>query len=125
MNELVKEKTSTTPLVNFNPISGEFKIDGRSIPENPGEFYDAVIGWLVAYFKKPASKTALTINLEYVNSGSSKYLLGVFRVFKEAFAANNDVEIRWYYEEDDEAIESLGDHYKTISGVPFRLVEYI
>lgn len=125
MEKLNIEKTLNTPSVFFDPESGHFKLEGRSIPENPGEFFDVLIEWLEDYFKETTLKTVFDINLEYVNSGSSKYLLGVFRVFKEAIAANKDVEIRWHYEEDDEAIEGLGEHYKSAMGIPFNLVEYI
>lgn len=125
MNKLFLERTSNTPEVSFDPATGEFSMEGRSIPENPGEFFDGLVDWLEQYFQSAATKTTFNINLEYVNSGSSKYLLGLFRVFKEASARGLDVQIRWHYEEDDEAIEGLGEHYKTVMEVPFSLVEYI
>ena len=125
MNKLEIVNTSNTPLVEFDPENGKFKIEGRAIPENPGDFFDPIVNWLVTYFESPAPKTILDINLEYVNSGSSKYLLGVFRVFKDAHQSEKNVEVQWFYEEDDEAIESLGEHYKSAMGIPFSLVEYI
>jgi hypothetical protein len=33
--------------------------------------------------------------------------------------------VNWYYEEDDEAILSLGEHYKSSLKIPFNLIEYI
>lgn len=125
MNKLFLPKTQNTPLVNFDSTSGQFAMEGRSIPENPGEFYDNLIDWLVEYFKSPAPKTIFNVNLDYVNSGSSKYLLGLFRIFKNSYAAGCDIEINWYYEEDDEAIESLGEHYLSILHIPFNMQEYI
>ena len=125
MDRLEIVSTSNTPSVEFNPKSGLLKMEGRAIPENPGDFFDSLIVWLKSYFNTPAKKTVLEINLEYVNSGSSKYLLGVFRILKEAYRKGNDVEVRWLYEEDDEAIEGLGEHYKSADGIPFNLVEYI
>ena len=65
------------------------------------------------------------LNLDYVNSGSSKYLLGLFRVFKKYHSNGFDIEINWFYEEDDEAIESLGEHYLSILHMPFNMKEYI
>ena len=43
MKELIIEKTSSTPLVVFNPETGQLKIEGRSIPENPGEFFETLL----------------------------------------------------------------------------------
>jgi hypothetical protein len=125
MEKLEIEGKSNTPAVNFDAESGHLKIEGRSIPENPGEFYDELIDWIKEYFKKPQALTIFDLNLEYVNSGSSKYLLGLFKVVKEEIQKGNKVTVNWYYEEDDEAILSLGEHYKTSLKIPFNLIEYI
>ena len=125
MEKLEIERKANTPSVTFDHETGNLKIEGRSIPENPGDFYDEVIDWLREYFKNPQSVTTLDLNLEYVNSGSSKYLLGLFRVMKEEAQKGYKININWYYEEDDEAIQSLGEHYKTSLKIPFNLIEYI
>lgn len=125
MDKLFIKGSQNTPEVNFNPENGIFKIDGRSIPENPGDFYDPLLDWLIEYFEAPAKKTVFSINLDYVNSGSSKYLLGLFRVFKKKHKEGAMLEVNWFYEEDDEAIESLGEHYQSILSIPFHMKEYI
>jgi hypothetical protein len=125
MERLEIEKKANTPSVSFNPDTGHLKIEGRSIPENPGEFYDILIDWIREYFTNPKNSTIFDLNLEYVNSGSSKYLLGLFRIIKDETSKGNTVLINWYYEEDDEAILSLGEHYKSSLKIPFNLIEYI
>lgn len=125
MDKLEIERKSNTPAVLFDPESGHLKIEGRSIPENPGEFYDELIEWIREYFKTPKTATIIDLNLEYVNSGSSKYLLGFFKVIKEETQKGSKVTVNWYYEEDDEAIQSLGEHYKTSLKIPFNMIEYI
>ncbi len=125
MKELVIKKTNNTPAVNFNPENGLLKIEGRSIPENPGEFFEELIDWINEYFDKPVPNTQFDLNLEYVNSGSSKYLLGIFRILKKKYEEGKKSIINWYYEEDDESILSLGEHYKSTIKIPFNLIEYI
>ena len=125
MKELVIQKTNNTPGINFDPEAGLMKIEGRSIPENPGDFFDPLIEWLEEYYKNPVEITRFEMNLEYVNSGSSKYLLGIFRILKKKHDAGKKCAISWYYEEDDEAIFGLGEHYKNTIKVPFNLIEYI
>lgn len=83
MKELVIPKSANTPGITFNPETGIMKIEGRSIPENPGDFFDPIIEWLEDYFSKATEVTRFDLNLEYVNSGSSKYLLGIFRILKK------------------------------------------
>ena len=46
MEELIINKTSNTPKVHFDPELGLLKIEGRSIPENPSDFFENLI-----YFK--------------------------------------------------------------------------
>ena len=125
MTKLEIERRANTPSVNFNSQTGILKIEGRSIPENPGDFYDELIDWIKQYFSDSPSETTLELNLEYVNSGSSKYLLGLLRVIKEEVKKGMQITVNWYYEEDDEAIQSLGEHYKSTLKIPFNLIEYI
>ncbi len=125
MKELNIQKSANTPSVQFDPNKGYMKIEGRSIPENPGDFYDDLISWIEEYYKEPQKETIIDFNLEYVNSGSSKYLLGIFRIIKQKYVEGHSCTINWYYEEDDEAILSLGEHYKSTIKVPFNLIEYI
>lgn len=125
MKKLEIEKTSNTPYVVFDPETGILKIEGRSIPENPGEFFDKLINWIKHYYETPARHTQMDLNLEYVNSGSSKYLLGIFRLIKKKHDEGKKSTINWYYEEDDEAILSLGEHYRSTVKMPFNLIEYI
>jgi hypothetical protein len=123
MNNLLLEKTPATPLIDFNYKTGILKVEGRSIPEDPGEFYDKIFNWVDDYFKKPQKLTKIFLQLEYINSGSSKYILGLLKLVKNRYLHGNECIINWYYEEDDEALLELGEHYKNILQLPFNLVE--
>lgn len=123
MNELIIEKTVKTPYVNFDAQGGILKVIGRSIPENPEEFYSILFDWVNDYFKDPQNETLVNIQLEYINSGSSKFILDFFQLFQEYKAKGHNCKISWYYEEDDEAVLELGKHYQTIINVPFKLIE--
>ncbi len=123
MKELVIEKTVKTPYVNFDAESGILKIVGRSIPENPEEFYSKLFNWVNEYFKNPQNETLVNVQLEYINSGSSKFILDFFQLFQDYKVKGNNCKISWYYEEDDEAVLELGKHYQAIIDVPFKLIE--
>ena len=123
MKELVLEKTVKTPYVNCDPKSGVIKINGRSIPENPEEFYDQIFVWLKEYFTQPLPETNVHVQLEYINSGSSKFILELFYIVQDFHKKGAISKISWYYEEDDEAIFSLGEHYRNTVKIPFNLIE--
>ena len=124
MNDLYLKKSFNSPEVEFIAESGELSIEGRSIPEDPGEFFDRLINWLNEYFLNPVEKTVMNIKLEYINSGSSKYMLEVLRIMKVNNEKGKVVLIKWYFEEGDESIEELGQHYEQTIQIPFELIEY-
>lgn len=124
MEDLYLKKTANSPEVEFIGDTGELLLEGRSIPEDPGEFFERLIEWINEYFLSPAGKTVMSIRLEYINSGSSKYMLEVLRIMKINFDGGRDIQIKWYFEEGDESIEELGLHYEQTIQIPFEHIEY-
>jgi hypothetical protein len=124
MEDLFLKKTFNSPEVEFVTKSGELSIEGRSIPEDPGEFFERLIDWINEYFQNPVDKTVMSIKLEYINSGSSKYMLELLRIMKINHDSGKDVKIKWYFEEGDESIEELGIHYEQTIQIPFEHIEY-
>ena len=122
MKILEIESTAITPNVFFNPDEGILKIEGRSIPENPEEFYRKLKLWLKEYFLSPQDHTDVKFLLEYVNSGSTKFLLEIMRLFKEQVDLGTSIQIRWYFEDEDEAIEELGEHFVEMVQIPIELI---
>ena len=116
--------TFNTPEIDLIPADGILRIEGRSIPEDPGEYYTIVLHKLEEYYKDPQKVTRLDIKLEYINSGSSKYILEILRIVKKYYDSGFDCIVNWFYEEDDESILELGQHYKNTIKIPFNLVDF-
>ena len=125
MEPLIIEGTPKTPTVKFDAESGVIEIKGRSIPENSVEFYKPLVDWLEEYKANPAQKTQVNIQLEYFNTSSSKCILDVFKKLEAIHKAKNDVEINWYYEEDDEDMLEAGEDYESIIRIPFKMIEIV
>lgn len=124
MEDLFLKKTFNSPEVEFIAETGELSMEGRSIPEDPGEFFERLIDWINEYFLSPVEQTVLSIKLEYINSGSSKYMLEILRILKINHDSGKKVKILWYFEEGDESIEELGVHYEQTIQIPFEHIEY-
>ena len=77
MNNLIIEPTSSTPAIQFRE-DGRLLIEGRSLPENVMKFYTPLIEWAS---KLTTQVVKLDINLEYLNSASSKKLAGIIEGF--------------------------------------------
>lgn len=124
MLDLHIDKSTNTPKVDFIFEEGLLQIEGRSIPENPNEFYKPLIQWVNEYFTQPKAKTKLVIKLEYINSGSSKSLLEFLRLIRDYHNKGNIITIEWYYESDDESVQELGEHYHYTLKIPFEFKTY-
>lgn len=119
------KETATTPLINFDPVKGVLKIEGRSIPENVIDFYHPVLRWIDDYSKEVQETTEIHLKFEYFNTSSSKRIFDIMKKLEKiAIDTGNKVIINWYYEEDDEDIYFAGNDYKAlINRVEFNLIE--
>ena len=125
MEPIIIEGTPKTPTIKFDSAQGVFEIKGRSIPENSVEFYKPLVEWLDSYKETPLPKTVVNIRLEYFNTSSSKCILDVFKKLETIHKAKNEVEVNWYYEEDDEDMLEAGEDYESIIRVPFKMIEIV
>jgi len=123
MEPIIIEGTPKTPTVEFIAAEGKVEIKGRSIPENSVEFYNPLIAWLEDYGKAPQSQTQVNIQLEYFNTSSSKCILDVFKKLEGLAKAGNEINVNWYYEEDDEDMLEAGEDYQSIIKLPFKMIE--
>ena len=123
MKNLEIEPKFNTPSIDFNVSSGYLLMKGRSIPEDPEKFYEPILTWLDEYFKVREAETILEFRFEYVNSGSSNYLLELLRRLQKLVQQGKKIEIIWCFETDDESIEDLGEHYKHTINIPIEIRE--
>ena len=123
MENLEIEPKFNTPSIDFNAGSGYLLMKGRSIPEDPESFYDPILTWLDKYFKETEQESVLEFRLEYVNSGSSKYILELLRRLRKLVHTGKEIKIIWCFETDDESIEDLGEHYKHTVKLPIEIRE--
>jgi hypothetical protein len=78
-NNLLIEPTSKTPQIDFNNLTGDLILSGRSIPENATELYEPLFLWVNEYVKKAKPVTNLRLNLEYFNTASSIWLAKIVK----------------------------------------------
>jgi len=120
-----KVGTSTTPEVHFDGKSGNFSITGKSFWEDVEKFYFPLTQWLKdTYLVAPAERTRLTIQLDYLNTSTSKQLFDVFALLQSLTEEDKEVEIVWRFHEDDEDLEEQGKDYQSMLSIAFRLEPY-
>ncbi|WP_051568419.1 DUF1987 domain-containing protein [Crocinitomix catalasitica] len=122
-NTLILKGDRQTPSINFNYLPGQFKLSGRSLPENSVECYGPVIDWLQNYLFSTIDPILLEIKLDYFNSGSLKQLYKLFLLIENFSKSGNEGSIIWKYAKTDVLMEQKGREFKQFLDLPFTLVE--
>ncbi len=124
MEELVIEPQNETPGIIFKPNSNEFKIFGKSLPEDARVFYDPVLKYLVNYKKNPKPQSHLEVTFEYYNSSSVRKIMALFKIFEQIWAEGHEASITWLYEEGDDVMKESGKDFKELVSLPFEVKSY-
>jgi len=79
LKNLFIEPSVKTPQIDFNHLTGELILSGRSIPENAAVLYEDLLKWVKLYAKNPRRTTNLRLNLEYFNTASSIWIAKIVK----------------------------------------------
>lgn len=108
--------TGNTPEVILDKRSGTAFLFGRLLCENPYEFFQPLIEWAGSYVENPQPVTVVTINSDYINTGSSKALLEFLIILASVQFTGRKIIIKWYSDKGDditlELIENMSDIIK-------------
>jgi hypothetical protein len=116
---LLLNKTSKTPLINFDFNENKLTIVGICVPENAKEFFSPLFNALDS-FKKIYTAIYIEIQLDYFNTSSSKellnFLIEVSRLREHKF---KEVKVEWKYLSDDDEMLEAGQIFEEMVGFPF------
>ena len=119
MEDILIDRTNKTPEVHFNYEKGELFLGGISIPENTVDFYHKLMYWITQYSREPKQKTTVIVKFEYFNTSTSVVLLNIFRMLSDT---KTELEINWYYEEDDTEMLEVGNDYERMLDINYNLI---
>jgi hypothetical protein len=119
---LIKTSTKATPHIYLDPNKGVIELKGMSIMEDPLSFYSPMIGWLNEYMRNPRD-TEVNIDLQYFNGNSAKVLLIFIKALSRIQDYGYKLEVKWFYDQDDEEVKNSGHTFSTMTKVNFHLVE--
>lgn len=113
--------TRRTPWIILEP--GMIFIMGRSIPENPNDFYRPVYEWVSKYTKDNQGITRIELGFEYINTSSIKWIFNILRQLSEMKDLVKNASVNWYFEHGDEDMSELGFILRSLVECPFVVVE--
>ncbi len=110
------------PSMHFQ-LDGNFAFVGASYMENAQEFYEPVLEW-VENFMKSKKDVTLSLQLYYCNTSSIKQIDQLLRRLQEYAQSGRNVQVLWYYNEEDEDSISEGEDFKDLITLPFSFISY-
>ena len=107
LKKLFTESTPKTPQVDFNALTGDLILSGKSIPENATRIYEPILEWVRTYTQNPRNTTNLRLNLEYFNTATSIWLTKIVRTLGEIDDPEKILMVHLYFDiEDFDEMES-------------------
>ena len=113
--------TKRTPWIILEP--GRIFVMGRSIPEDPNDFYRPVREWISEYTRDYSGNSKIEFGFEYINTSSIKWIFTILRELSEIKDIANNAKVTWYYEHGDEDMCELGFILRSLVDCPFIVVE--
>lgn len=127
------DQTAKTPQIDFNNLTGELILSGKSIPENAAKLYEPILDWVNKYIVNSKPVTNLRLNLEYFNTASSIWISKIIKTLTQINNPDNLLIVHLYVplEEYDDLneIDDIKDFFgpitnlfqNTIPGVGLKL----
>jgi hypothetical protein len=107
MENLTREKTSLTPQIHFQ-TNGVLLLKGISTPENTETFFLPLMNWLEAFKLTNPTSVNFILELEYLNSPSSKMVIRMLNSLNSLKSSGTNVVITWRYDDGDDDMYEVG-----------------
>ena len=112
MQDLVVEKTISTPLVRFDAAAGILEIKGESYPENVAKFYSPILDWIKEYLNSCPQEIVMEFDIPYFNSSTSKVLLMILDLLEQGIRDGKKAKVKWLCEEENETAVECGEEFR-------------
>ena len=120
-NKIHIPPSKRSPLVVFE--DNRLFVVGRSIIEKPSEFYNPIFNWLREYISQTGDVVTLYFAFEHINTSSTKWIYVIVKELYESKDFSDKIDIKWFYEEEDEDVEELGHVFSVLLQKEFDVTE--
>jgi len=118
------QATNESLEVNLDKGMCRFEFYGKSLPENPNEFFEPILNWFREYVNEPNKETQLIFKMEYFNTASSKRLIDILSICYEIHKKKQSIIVNWYYKYNDDDMKETGESFSEIVQLPFKFITY-
>jgi hypothetical protein len=124
MKEVLEiDPTAISPAVRLDLLKEEFRISGRSMPEDTDAFFEPILTWVRSHLSNTRITANFDLFLEYYNTGTYIRLMELFNLLHELNRKGCKISVRWFYESDDPDSREDGESLKEVVKIPFEVLE--
>jgi hypothetical protein len=116
---LISATEDTPKIIGSN--DGKISIIGKSIIEDPIAFYKPIHDW-ISQIK--AENIEICIQLEYLNTSSSKQVFNLLKLAKEN-PWKKTILVKWFYDMNDDDELELGKEFESLLELPFEFYNFL
>jgi hypothetical protein len=124
MEKLIIEATTKSPKIILDPDNDKYEIVGHSLPENVLKLYEPVLEWIDTNIQNIDKKMVFHFKVDYLNSASSKMVSIIFSKLEKFYQLGKDIQVKWFYDYDDDDIYAEGKIYANYKKLPIELVGF-
>ncbi len=117
LKNIFKDPTGKEPQIDFNYITGELILAGRSVPENAANIYEPLFNWVSNYIKNPRPTTNLRLNLEYFNTASSIWLAKIVKCLSKINIPESVLLVHLYFNIEEFDTMDVEDVKDALTGI--------
>lgn len=118
MSKYISDHGKNTPEIRFDLAAKVFHIKGKSFPENAKKHYSDFTAWLK--INKIPAGSLIELDFEYISSSS---VIAVLELLREIEKHERDIQVKWYYEDGDDDMRSVGVNYQKLCSLNFEFIE--
>jgi hypothetical protein len=101
LNKLIVGGSAKTPNIEFNALTGDLTLQGRSLPENAAKVYEPLVEWVSEYVKAPRNATNFYLKLDYFNSSSLLWIIRIIKALSKIETEKSTLYFHLYFDEED------------------------
>lgn len=121
MKNIIIQGTIVTPEIIFDFNNKTITLNGSSLPDYGGTFYDDVENKLYNFLQLIDNELTIIFNMVYMNTMSNKRILELFKICKKRIP---DLKVIWRYQSDDLFMMEEGEIYEKILNMEFVYQSY-
>ncbi len=126
MNKLKDIKispTKKTPEILANASTGYVRLAGMLYPDNSYATYNELYQWIIEYFEENKRKFRMDFRIKGMSDESYHWVIEYLKKLDKYYKDGRDIEVRWYYDADDEDVMEDGEDLEELVSFSFKFME--